>query len=295
MGLTPEQIVERRQWIGASDVATIMGLNPYQTERELFLEKKGRLEPEPGNSATSLGTRCEPMILDFAEEELGPLKRNVVVEGTCLDFPLKARCDALAERMPVEAKTMGLYNAFAPGLQDWGDEFSDEVPDVYSVQVTAQMMCTGADVGHIFAFLSGRGICAFTIGRSSIVVEGIKIACGKFWECMETDTEPTSEGFLSLNVAKRLKRTPDKIVTLTEDCYGLINRLDEWKATVKEAEKNVDGLKAEIIHELADSEAGLLPDGRLVTFLETTRNNKPKEASVSKFRVLRVKGKKAAK
>ncbi len=289
MGLTAAQVEERKHHIGASDVATIMGYNPYQTGRELFLEKTNRLEPELGDQTTSLGTRLEPVILDVAEEELGPLERDVVVECQGLDFPLKARCDALFGQIPVEAKTMGLFNAFFTGLDDWGEEFTDEIPDQYSVQVTTQMMCTGADQAHVFAFLSGRGICSFTVGRSSVVVEGIKTACGKFWECIESDTEPESDDFLSLDVAKRFRRLPDKIVTLTEDCYQMINACDEWKESAKEAKKNIDGLNAEIIASLGGAEAGILPDGRLVTYPETHR--KAYSVQATSYRSIKIKGK----
>ncbi len=292
MGLTTAQIEERKHHIGASDVGTIMGYNPYRTGRELFLEKTGRLEPELGDQETSLGTRLEPVILDVAEEQLGPLERDVVVEAKGLDFPLKARCDALFGEIRVEAKTMGLFNVFFSGLDDFGDEFTDEIPDQYAVQITAQMMATGATIGHCFAFLSGRGICSFTIGRSDVVVDGIKKACGEFWECIETDTEPKSDGFLSLEVAKRFKRIPDKIVTLTERCYGLVHRLDEWKETAKEAEKNVDGFKAEIIASLGNAEAGILPDGRLVTCPETQR--KAYSVKATSYRSLKIKGKASA-
>ena len=54
----------RRKFIGASDASTIMGINPYKTIYQLWLEKLGLIEPEPTNAACQRGIDLEPIALD---------------------------------------------------------------------------------------------------------------------------------------------------------------------------------------------------------------------------------------
>ena len=55
---------ERRTYIGASEVATVLGLSPYQTPVELWAVKTGRAEPTPDNDAMRAGRLLEPMVID---------------------------------------------------------------------------------------------------------------------------------------------------------------------------------------------------------------------------------------
>ena len=59
-------LAERRKRLGATDVSAILGLNPYKTAYEVWLDKRNMLEPWNGNAATSLGLMLEPAILDEA-------------------------------------------------------------------------------------------------------------------------------------------------------------------------------------------------------------------------------------
>jgi putative phage-type endonuclease len=49
----------------ASDAATAIGLNPYETPEGLIAKKCGAARPWLGNQATAHGTRLEPMVRDM--------------------------------------------------------------------------------------------------------------------------------------------------------------------------------------------------------------------------------------
>ena len=84
-------LAERRQRIGATDVSAIMGVNPYSTAYDVWLDKTGKLEPWDGNDATSIGNILEPSILDEAERRWGELNRQVVVKD--IHSPVAATLD----------------------------------------------------------------------------------------------------------------------------------------------------------------------------------------------------------
>ncbi|HEX7052017.1 MAG TPA: YqaJ viral recombinase family protein, partial [Longimicrobiales bacterium] len=57
----------RRTGIGSSDAATVAGLNRWKTPLDLYLEKRGIVEPEPAGEAAEWGTILEPVLLrEFA-------------------------------------------------------------------------------------------------------------------------------------------------------------------------------------------------------------------------------------
>src|SRR5690606_29202656 len=112
-----EWLAERRKAIGASDVAAVLGVSPWATPWEVWAEKTGRLEPWSGNAATDLGTRLEPVIMDMAEAELGPIERSVRVAHATLPLAVNLDGRTADGHLPVEAKTAGMMHRTR---DDWG-------------------------------------------------------------------------------------------------------------------------------------------------------------------------------
>ena len=75
--------------VGGSDVATIFGLSPWMTPRELWLIKKGRLQPKakPNPLQLEMGHLLEPIAAHFYAQRTG----NTVTDDTNMyqhaDFP----------------------------------------------------------------------------------------------------------------------------------------------------------------------------------------------------------------
>jgi len=64
MALTAEQLDERRHGIGGSDAGAILGVNPYRTPLQVWLEKTGKAEPDDlsDNEAVTWGNVLEDTI-----------------------------------------------------------------------------------------------------------------------------------------------------------------------------------------------------------------------------------------
>lgn len=60
----------RKQGLGSSEIATVMGLNPYKTTHELWLEKTGQVEPPDlsNNYAIKRGQALEPLARNLFNE-----------------------------------------------------------------------------------------------------------------------------------------------------------------------------------------------------------------------------------
>ena len=77
--LTQEQLAARKAGLGGSDVATILGLNPYKTPYQLWLEKTGRVEPDDlsDNFAVKRGNDMEALVAKWFSDETGETVHRV--------------------------------------------------------------------------------------------------------------------------------------------------------------------------------------------------------------------------
>lgn len=58
-------LAKRKMGITGSDIAAIMGLNPWKTREQVYLDKIGQGKPFTGNDATRAGQRLEHPISSF--------------------------------------------------------------------------------------------------------------------------------------------------------------------------------------------------------------------------------------
>lgn len=65
MTITEEGRINRNCYIGGSDVASIMGMNPYKSKNVLFKEKTGQKEAGDAGPLANLGTKLEPHIFAY--------------------------------------------------------------------------------------------------------------------------------------------------------------------------------------------------------------------------------------
>lgn len=280
-----EWLKDRRKYIGASDVAAILGLNPWSTEWEVAEEKRGNLLPSK-SLASEAGHALEPVVINYAESKLGSLERKVRVVHPSL--PLAASCDALTVdgRRPVEAKTSGIWG---PVIGDWGAENTDEVPDYYLVQVHAQLLVTGADLAYLYALLPGRGFVGYQIERNERLYEGLSTRLAEWWDRHIIKGEPVVlDKPPSLDVVRRMKREPNKIITASDAMEELIAQRASLKAIIKEASDKLEkDIEPKLLLELGDAEGASLKNGGKFLYLERTRRGYT--VAETKYRQMEIK------
>ncbi len=97
--LTKEQLANRSEYIGGSDVAIIMGTSPFKTPWQLLLEKARITENRfRGNKYTEVGNVLEPKIQDVLSI------KNVderTYEKTYFEVPFAGHIDGLNEQEDV--------------------------------------------------------------------------------------------------------------------------------------------------------------------------------------------------
>jgi putative phage-type endonuclease len=248
---------DRKNHIGASESAAILGLSPYATAYDIWATKTGRVEPWQGNEATAIGQMVENGLLDWAESILGrmTLQAYRVHPGGILS----ATHDGLLMDRPegCEAKTACILG----GKPDqWGDEGTDEIPDQYLVQCQHQMAVSDLQMVHVPALIGGIGRRMYRVERNEDVVRMLVDRLSAWWERhIVHDTPPDNCG-PSPDIAKRIRRTPGKTIRIDA---GLVAAWREAEAAAKAAEKAAKEAKSLIMATMLDAEAGECDLGRL--------------------------------
>ena len=196
MSLTPEQLAQRRAGISASDVAAIVGMHPYASPIDVWLDKTGRKEPFAGNERTKWGNILEPAIRDDYAERRGV---RVEVPGT-LDHPTitwaKATPDGICylpgRGMPengLEIKTHSFR------VRDWyGEQGTDQVPAHELIQCVWNLFVSGLDVWDLVAFIDGQP-ADYVIRRDDDLIDMLREAAERFLvDNVKADKPPEPDG-----------------------------------------------------------------------------------------------------
>lgn len=289
----PQQVTDRDQWlnarkqaIGASDLPAILGLSPFAGPWEVWAEKTNQLNPWKGDDSTRAGQFFERSVLDAAESELGPLRRNVRIAHP--KYPIAATLDAqvIATSNPVEAKTTGIVG---PVYGTWGDAMTDQVPDYYLVQVHAQLMCTESELAYLFALIAGRGVVQFQVHRSDSLHARLGELASEWWDNhVVKGIEPSHEMLPPLDVVKRLKRVANKSTVFGPAATKVVERRQRLNQAKLDIEKRLKQADAAVLLALGDAESATLANGAELTYFETKRDGYSVEPT--SYRTLRVKG-----
>lgn len=242
--LSAEQIASRREGIGSSDVATILGLSPYQgnTPLALWLEKTGQaVEVERDETAMELGHLFEPVLVLLFERQskLTVLTRGEHVESVAHpDHPWRrANLDGRIadKRAAVEVKVVGVGM-----MRDWDANADDGIPHYVRCQVAWQMHVADLDMVYVVALIGGTTFRVYEIARDLEIERPIVAACEAFWRTVTERTEPDLDGSAIARAwLNRLypPREPEVVVTLDEHDYEDMGVIAMAKERAHEAAK----------------------------------------------------------
>ncbi|QJW78710.1 YqaJ viral recombinase family protein [Burkholderia glumae] len=195
----------RRTGVGGSDAAAAVGLNPYLSALELWLDKTGRAEglprPDPADttSPTYWGTLLEPIVAAVYTQQTGNKVRkvNAVLRHATVPFML-ANIDREVVGAPdvqiLECKTAGEF-----GSRLW----RDGVPEYVQLQVQHQLAVTGKTAAHVAVLLCGQALEVHRIQRDDALIGRLVELEARFWSFVETDTPPPPDGSESADRALR--------------------------------------------------------------------------------------------
>jgi len=303
MPLSPAQIEQRKKHLGSSDMAAVVGVSPYKTGYDVWLEKTEKVEPDDPSKAAKAGRILEHAVLAYAESKLGAMTRNQYrsMPSAHLGANVDAILDQTAE--PVEGKTSGLHGAM---LEGWQAEGTDGVPDSVIIQAHVHMLCVRdwltrrhpqrmlPTQTHVPALLGGRGFQMFHVPYNEKIANAVVAEAVTFWEQYVEKDIPPGDSIGTPEVLKRVRRTPNKVTDmdprLVADWLAAKNPakliaemlvfrmhiresgLDAVAAIVDEGLRAADDTKHAVITALGDAEAANAGEQGGVTYYQYKRS-----------------------
>ena len=213
-----EWLAVRKQGLGSSDAAAAVGLNPYKSQLELWLEKTGRdtslpkLDPQDEDSPAYWGNILEPIVATHYTKRSGHRVRRV---NAVLQHPdpklawMLANIDREVIGAPevqiLECKTAGIN-----GARLW----KEGVPEYVQLQVMHQLAVTGKQAADVAVLLGGQHLEVHRIERDESMIARLIDLERLFWDYVVSDTPPPADGTASADAALRCLYPEDNGQTL---------------------------------------------------------------------------------
>lgn len=260
--------------IGGSDAAVIMGMNPYKSPYQLWLEKTGQAEAPDlsGNQYVYWGTKNEANIADWFQEETGKkVKRLGTLRSKEYPFML-ANVDrtVVGENAGLEIKTAGVRQ-----YRKWKD---DEIPDAYYCQCLHYMAVTGAGYWYIAVLLGGNEAKWKRIERNEEDIQHLIMAETDFWKLVEARTPPPVDGSNSCAAALSAQYKggdPNYSIILPPDIDGVIASLEDDKAIMDALKKQITEKENRLKALLGNAEEGTTDHYRVLWKTQAGRSSVP--------------------
>lgn len=198
-----EWLEKRKSYIGGSEAACIVGMNPYQSNVDLWELKTGRRKAEDisDNPYVRYGTNAEGFLrelfrLDYPQYNVEYVENNMRLNS---DYPFAHASldgwltDRDGRKGVLEIKTASMQNAAAK------ERWNNRIPDNYYIQVLHYLMVTGFDFAILKAQLKwdidGNVFCKvqhYYIDRTEVEddIQYLISAERKFCEYLVRDERP---------------------------------------------------------------------------------------------------------
>ena len=227
----------RAKRIGGSDVGAILGVNPYKSIVDVYVDKTEGSNFK-GNNATYWGHMLEGTILKEFSNKHKELIVYEVPYSVVNDFLIANLDGALKDKETgdygvLEIKTTSLWNK-----KDWED---DVIPQYYYAQVQHYLMLTGYKFAYIAVLIGGQQYKEFKIERNEEDINLIRNKATEFYqENLLKKIPPMPDGsdaYMNYLKQKALEIENNEVIEFAD--------LEEKALKIKELGKEINSLKKE--------------------------------------------------
>lgn len=271
-----EWLKYRESGIGSSEVATIVGLNPWETPYQLWRRKVGLDAPKLENFAMKAGHYLEDAVSLFWQDETG----QQVIKSSAGDWLIRDderpylqvspdRTYWLAD-MPHSNENKGILECKTTQMTI--DE--DDIPKHWFVQVQYQLGVAGYQHGSLAWLTQGRNFgykdLAFVPDFFAWLVEEVD----KFWvDNIQAKQEPTAANVQDI-LLKYNRHTDGKIVEVNDEIFAAYQDLKAVKDELSAIEEKKTALEEKIKLGFGDAEAISYDGQTLATWKAPKPSNK---------------------
>ena len=278
---TREDSEERTNWlsmrgnsIGGSEIGAIAGFSSYGSALTVYNEKLGLVEKFKGNIHTLFGTRMEPMIREWVQEDF---VKETGIKLTTYEYPymmldkekefFSANIDGIGiveedyiyweNRDTAEIKFIPKGEMFGLEIKT-GSEFlkkmwaGEEIPDSYYCQCQWYMGVTGLNY-FLIIYLLGKEVKWKVVPRNEDDIKALREIGVDFWEnhiIPKIPPEPTGIKKETDEILEQQVLDDAEEIDITDKKLTKYNEISEQ---IKDLEKEREKLKQEIFLEMGNS------------------------------------------
>lgn len=270
-----EWLLERAKSIGASESSCVLGLNPWKTNVELWMEK---LNPEltleqPDNLNMRLGRDMEPILRQLFTEETGLQVRQDNYIRYDEEYPfISTNLDGrvVGDRVPLELKTTGMWDGI--------------IPDNYFCQIQHQMMVTKTDYAY-FAVLVlnnfGKQFIVEKYERNDDFILELRSKIVDFWMNYVVTEQPPDP--VNIKDAKLLYKETihESMIECNYDFIDVCEDIKSYNKKIRDIKAKIDSLKLKVMDKMKDKELMSYKGAILSTWKKNKNSNR---FNVNKFK-----------
>jgi len=259
-----EWLKVREEGIGASEVAAVVGLSPWDSPFSLWLKKTKQVPPIDETTLMHLGHLLEPVVATLWEEETG----GKVVKSSAADIIYqdaekpwrRVTPDRIAYRISAwsgkkEKILLEIKTSVVPF-----DE--DELPDNYVAQCQYQMLVTGIHECELAWLASGRTFGHARIAYDKEFAEWLGEEVDKFWNnCVIGMQEPELTTVADFTYKGS---TPDTSIEADPEALFDIAELRETNESLSSLEAKQEALKDKLKLFMGENEALVDSGGNII-------------------------------
>lgn len=255
---TPEWLEERRNSVGASEVAAVMGLSPWQTPLDIYKSKMGA-DSDFNEDLAWVGHRSEAIVADWIMERSG-LGLKLEPAGFMARhevLPIHASFDRVQTDpfLTVQIKTAHQYS---------GHKWDEGIPTDIRVQVQAEMFVAGTLKALVVVWIGGREFRPFwELRDDAFITEHMIPAVESFWVNVQREVAPLPRSLAEIN---DVWPSESAEIEATEDVFDLLGQRAVLLADVKDAEEEAEALKMQIALFMQTADTLTWKGKRVLTF-----------------------------
>ena len=251
----------RRGGLGGSDIAAVLGISPWRSPLDVYLDKTGAAEPQPDSEPMYWGRKLEDVVAaEFAVRTSRRVQRvNTMlrdaerpwmlanIDRALVALGARARLDAAGRLVGaagiLECKTVSAYAA-----QDWqGEDGSDALPVYYAAQGMWYLAVTGQDVCEFAALIGGQRFVVRRVERDADTIRGMVEQAEVFWRRHVLAVVPPDPR--SADDAARLWRRDSGELRAIDDDTDLLVAINEYRM-LRDNARDLEQQMVEIADEL---------------------------------------------
>lgn len=251
-----EWLTHRQEGIGSSEVATILGLNPWETPYQLWRRKKELDAPKQENFAMRAGHYLEDAVAQFWHDETG----RDIIKRSATDWIIRDNERPFLQVSP--DRTFWLGESRSPNdkgiLECKTTQMSidaDDLPKHWFCQVQYQLGVAGLQQGSLAWLCSGREFGYKDISLVHDFFDWQIEEVERFWvDNIIGNVEPTATTVADV-LLKYNRHTDGKVLEVDDEIFNAYTKLKEVRQEIDALDARKTELEEKIKLAFGDAEA----------------------------------------